>query len=199
MTLGSSYYSCLQHISLHDSLKVKSHRFSFFHRPGYHTFCLDDYELFGSSSSAKRVVLTKPSGNEERVIQFSDDLKEPKELKDLDQHAETYQVRQPILTKLTRHCRTLWFFLSSFFLLSSPSSTRSLSRGVNRRTDRRILEIFLPGFRIQSEILTDFRILQLQRNADSSIFWARILDFACNTNIFAPISDSGGKFIGGFG
>ena len=30
-------------------------------------------------------------------------------------------------------------------------------RRVNRRTDRRILKIFLPGFRIQSEILTDFR------------------------------------------
>ena len=28
---------------------------------------------------------------------------------------------------------------------------------MNRRTDRRILKIFLPGFRIQSEILTDFR------------------------------------------
>ena len=54
---------------------------------------------------------------------------------------------------------------------------------MNRRTDRRILQIFLPGFRTQSEILTDFRILQLQRNADSSIFWSRILDSACNTNI----------------
>ena len=42
---------------------------------------------------------------------------------------------------------------------------------MNRRTDRRILKIFLPGFWIQSEILTDFRILQLQRIADSSIFW----------------------------
>ena len=71
---------------------------------------------------------------------------------------------------------------------------------MNRRTDRRILKIFLPGFRIQSEILTDFRILQLQQNADSSIFfWAQILDFACNTNIFARISDSGRKFNGGFG
>ena len=56
---------------------------------------------------------------------------------------------------------------------------------MNRRTDRRILQIFLPGFRIQSEILTDFRILQLQRNADSSIFWSRILDSACNI-IFLP-------------
>ena len=36
----------------------------------------------------------------------------------------------------------------------------------------------------------DFRILQLQRIADSSIFWARILDFACNKSIFAWISDS---------
>ena len=44
-------------------------------------------------------------------------------------------------------------------------------KGVNRRTDRRILKIFLPGFRIQSDILTDFRILQLQRIADSSVFW----------------------------
>ena len=43
--------------------------------------------------------------------------------------------------------------------------------------------MFLPGFRIQSEILTDFRILQLQRMEDSSIFWARILDFANNSNI----------------
>ena len=43
-----------------------------------------------------------------------------------------------------------------------------LLRGVNRRTDRQILKIFLPGFRIQSEILMGFRILQLQRIADSS-------------------------------
>ena len=69
-----------------------------------------------------------------------------------------------------------------------------LKRGVNKRTDRRILKIFLPGFRIQSEMLTDFWILQLQWNAVSSIFWAWILDFACNTNIFARISDSGRKF-----
>ena len=41
-------------------------------------------------------------------------------------------------------------------------------RMVNRRTDRRILKIFLPGFRIQSEILTDFRI--------HPFFWAKILD-----------------------
>ena len=41
-------------------------------------------------------------------------------------------------------------------------------RRVNRRTDRRILKIFLPGFRIQTEILTDFRI--------HPFFWAKILD-----------------------
>ena len=41
---------------------------------------------------------------------------------------------------------------------------------MNRRTDRRILKIFLPGFWIQSKILTDARILQLQRIADSFIF-----------------------------
>ena len=56
---------------------------------------------------------------------------------------------------------------------------------MNRRTDGRILKIFLPGFRIQSEILTDFQILQLQWIADSSIFGARISDFMCNKNIFA--------------
>ena len=36
-----------------------------------------------------------------------------------------------------------------------------------------------------------FRILQLQQIADSSFFWARILDFACNKSIFVLISDSG--------
>ena len=53
-------------------------------------------------------------------------------------------------------------------VLASPSW-----REVNRRMDRRILKIFLPGFRIQSEILTDFRILQLQWIANSSIFGPR--------------------------
>ena len=66
-------------------------------------------------------------------------------------------------------------------VLASPSW-----REVNRRMDRQILKIFLPGFRIQSEILTDFRILQLQWIANSSIFWAWILDFACNKSIFSP-------------
>ena len=35
---------------------------------------------------------------------------------------------------------------------------RSFQEWVNRRTDRRISKIFLPGFRIQSEFLTYFRI-----------------------------------------
>ena len=56
---------------------------------------------------------------------------------------------------------------------------------MNRPTDRRIVKIFLPGFRNKSEILTDLRILQKQRIADSSIFWPRILDFVCN-KIFFP-------------
>ena len=74
----------------------------------------------------------------------------------------------------------------------------SRKRGVNRQTDRQILKIFLPGFWIQREILTNFRILQLQWIADSSTFWARILDFVCNQNIFGQISDSGRKWKGGF-
>ena len=52
-------------------------------------------------------------------------------------------------------------------------------------------ENILPGFWSQSEILMGFQILQLQQIADSSFFWARILDFACNKSIFAQISDSG--------
>ena len=67
---------------------------------------------------------------------------------------------------------------------SSLSHRLVYMRVVNRRTDRWILKTFLHVFRIQSEILTDFRILQLQRIADSSIFWARTLDFV-------QISDSG--------
>ena len=62
--------------------------------------------------------------------------------------------------------------------------------------DRRILKIFLPGFRIQSKILTDFPIMQLQRIADSSTFWARILDLACNKNILPRFRQN---FHGGFG
>ena len=50
--------------------------------------------------------------------------------------------------------------------------------------DRRILKIFLLRFRIQSEIFTpDLLICQWQRIADSTIFWARILEFACLKNI----------------
>ena len=44
-------------------------------------------------------------------------------------------------------------------------------RGVNRQTDRQSLKIFLRGFRIQSKILTDFRILQLQRVMQIHLFF----------------------------
>ena len=60
--------------------------------------------------------------------------------------------------------------------------TRPFLREVNRPTDLKILKIFLPGFRIQSKILTDFQIQQLQQIADSSSFWARILDSRQNFN-----------------
>ena len=69
-----------------------------------------------------------------------------------------------------------------------PTSTglkcvaRPFLREVNRPTDLQILKIFLPGFRIQSKILTDFQIQQLQQIADSSSFWARILDSRQNFN-----------------
>ena len=49
--------------------------------------------------------------------------------------------------------------------------------------DRQILKIFLPCMQI-------FAIA-----AD----WTRILDFACNKNIFAQISNSGQNFICEFG
>ena len=73
---------------------------------------------------------------------------------------------------------------------------------MNRRTARIVLadlKIFLPRFRIQSKVLMDFWILQLQQIANSYIFWAGILDFVCNSNIFAQISDSGRKWKGRFG
>ena len=40
-------------------------------------------------------------------------------------------------------------------------------------------EKFFPRLWIQSEILTELRIGQWQRIAESSIFWTLILDFAC--------------------
>ena len=70
-------------------------------------------------------------------------------------------------------------------------------REVNRPTDLKILKIFLPGFQIQSKVLTDFQIQQLQQIVDSSSFWARILDFAYNEDIFARILDSRQNFNGG--
>ena len=60
---------------------------------------------------------------------------------------------------------------------------------MNRLTDQRILTVFLPGFWIQSKILTDLRILQLQRFAVFINFWARSLDFACDKVRIVDLSD----------
>jgi len=65
------------------------------------------------------------------------------------------------------------------------TNTCTCKREVNRPRDQWILKIFLTRLWIQSEILSDFLILQLQRSADLSIFWAQILDFACK-KIFLP-------------
>lgn len=74
--------------------------------------------------------------------------------------------------------------------MSSMADQRgAFMRGVNRLTDQRILKIILPGFRIQSEIVTDLRILKLQRFAVSSIFWVRILDFACEEVRIVDLND----------
>ena len=75
-------------------------------------------------------------------------------------------------------------------LQRSKMCSLSLFEVVNTPMDQWILKIFLPGFRIQSKILTDFQIQQLQQIADSSSFWVGILDFAYNEDIFARISDS---------
>lgn len=91
--------------------------------------------------------------------------------------------------------------------LCRPFQARLFKRGVNSLLEGRILNIFLPRFRIQSEVLTDLGILQLQWITDSPIFLGggrgrgRILNFACN-KIFLPgfrISDSEQNFDGGFG
>ena len=60
---------------------------------------------------------------------------------------------------------------------------------MNRLTDQRILTVFSPGFRIQSKILTDLRILQLQRFAVFIDFWARSLDFPCDKVRIVDLSD----------
>ena len=60
---------------------------------------------------------------------------------------------------------------------------------MNRLTDQRILTVFSPGFRIQSKILTNLRILQLQRFAVFINFWARSLDFACDKVRIVDLSD----------
>ena len=64
-----------------------------------------------------------------------------------------------------------------------------MARGVNRLTDQRILTVFTLGFRIQSKILKDLRILQLQRFAVFIDFWARSLDFACDKVRIVDLSD----------
>ena len=74
----------------------------------------------------------------------------------------------------------------SFILDNRPLS---FGRGVNRLTDQRILTVFSPGFRIQSKILTDLRILQLQRFAVFIDFRARSLDFACDKVRIVDLSD----------
>ena len=48
---------------------------------------------------------------------------------------------------------------------------------------------FRPDFRIQSKILTDLLILQLQRFAVFIYFWARSLDFACDKVRIVDLSD----------
>ena len=73
----------------------------------------------------------------------------------------------------------------------APFNLPGSKKGVNGPTERRILKVFLPEFRIQSELLTDLEILQLQWITDSSSFflggggWGGILDFACH-KIFLP-------------
>lgn len=52
-----------------------------------------------------------------------------------------------------------------------------LLNGVNRPTEQRICQMFLAGFRIQKEILTDLRTLKFQQIA-VSFFVTRIIDFA---------------------
>ena len=49
---------------------------------------------------------------------------------------------------------------------------------MNGPTGQWILKIILPGLRIQSEILTDLRILNLQRFVVSSIFGSGFFEFA---------------------
>ena len=79
---------------------------------------------------------------------------------------------------------TLSFVVSAFSL-----TTARCKRGVNRVTDQRILTVFSPGFRIQRKILTDLRILQLQRFPVFIEFWARSLDFACDKIRIVDLSD----------
>ena len=78
---------------------------------------------------------------------------------------------------------------SNFHLNYQTLTKKTLWRGVNRLTDQRILTVFSPGFRIQNKILTDLRILQLQRFAVFIDFWARSLDFAFDKVRIVDLSD----------
>ena len=60
-------------------------------------------------------------------------------------------------------------------------------------------EIIFAWILDSKQDFTDFQILQLQRIADSYIFWAGILDFACNKNKFVRILDQGRNFNCGYG
>ena len=63
--------------------------------------------------------------------------------------------------------------------------------GVNRRTDRRILD--------SKRDFNGFSDPAIAADCGFIHFLARILDFACNKNIFARISDSWRNFNGRFG
>ena len=78
---------------------------------------------------------------------------------------------------------------NSWFKCQIHCDFERTKRGVNRLTDQRILTVFSPGFRIQSKLLTDLRILQLQRFAVFFDFWARSLDFACDKVRIVDLSD----------
>ena len=78
--------------------------------------------------------------------------------------------------------------LPASFYIMAPLAV-PIEKGVNRLTDQRILTVFSPGFRIQSKLLMDLRILQLQRFAVFFDFWARSLDFACDKVQIVDLSD----------
>ena len=58
---------------------------------------------------------------------------------------------------------------------------------MNSQMNWQILQMFCPDFGFKVRFKQIFRILQFQQIADSSIYWARNLDFVCNKAIFARI------------